>query len=1317
MALAKGQELRPLPYVPFDASFGATDPMPGSTNGIDLSAPAARYVELRNVPARPDKDYQRPQHSTSTSGHSSHGALLGPLSLTVSQSGAVQGDKSFMHPPQRSKTTGALLSSERSTKSNGIGLSQQANVFNEGAPSRKSMSKARKILGTEAPSLDAPFVPQEPRSQLSGSPPALPPKNRARKSHQAKGSVSRVPVPAITDLEAGTVRQSQDDSRKIDQSVFPLRCDDQFRANDNEFEMSDGTEPEEVAMNGPAGLPRLSISDPHRMRFLTVPKTERGPGVVRRSFDSIISPFRAGLLGGGGSSSASRADSTAKSTSNLTVPEHEPVADGRRSFSDFVRPFVPRHRNATLGHQTRPLSRVLDRPEDEYADVPIVFDVDSNNVQGTPAALSPDVAIGSWSGPDSHVSTSARVREIGLERLDGSTNKPVQDDDNSPAAADAASKSKQRKTGFFRKALPQGGAKPDVSRKANASDAAFQDTQTSASRPDPALPKMSSSRSLASSFGQSTSNVHDQANVDGAISSIAAKSATHQPSGRKFGQFFTKVKGSVTPKATPKMPSHELSANLASPAEQNSGEHGTVSTAETAVDHTHAPSKKAVRPLRTRAWSLTAPRGLSSSRSKDDAALVPAVPAIPVQFASSQRGEARRQEQLQGDRSTAEDAMILDNSSASRQTPLHVQANFETSDNEQNRSIWEESPRVEPSASFTSTEKASRPFGKLLRRKKAPENVDAVIESFALQPPKMSHPDTTDEAAPRSSMSSGRGFDVVDSTDVATTAGQPRTTIRKTLSPALLSDSAQPGIEATLADEELSSLGHGTVWRNESPERANAIGAAAEVNSGDDVAEEMREAKSDEQRFRSPLGRFIRGHQQGDRLSRVEELSERLSYISESPEARSARSPVSTVNSPKQPLSFGEHRFVLRNMNCNAGNRALPPALELAVPTDARPRAVSLDILRPGKKQVVALRDDSLETALEQLSMAASPSTPAQVPLTPRTPVTPGWSDQLTPSWRTASFQTARSARTSFSQDRDRAPVASPISPPLPSSRSSGVGQAFKRLGLKGKNSKANSKGIGPSDVIVLGFEDGSDADVISPETGLRRPSVSVEPRSSFGGGARPSFSNMGRPSIGGGRPSFQATGRNSLAAAEMVTKLLEVEASGLVPSPVTPTFGSNGFEQRHALETVTGTAALRQAHLDGNGDAGLGFGSMQFSESTPYHTADSMEASGSVSTSDGTFTSQGAQTPENESVSYNHSMMSQTPLEIDAAEATTPHAGGNRAPIKSADLLAFEDMLGRFPQQQKVLLQDISNRVAKAPTTSHKDCASSSGVFPSLAE
>lgn len=1260
-------------------------------------------IELCQPGPRLDRSHARQQSSTCTSGHPSHVASLAQASITTLPRDTILDGKSFLHLPRRPLLAGTKVASPPSQPSTPSRPTQIAKAADQIAPSRRSLSKIRHLLGPEMSTLGGPLLPEKlgasiqqatdpmPRS-LTGPPPAVPPKHSALPVHQKTGSVSRVPVPALTSEKAQEICQSLDVSQKVDLNIFPLRHDDQFRANDNEFENSDDEEPEDNNAEGSGALPRLSTSAFHYTQPPSASKPSRGPGVVRRSLDSVISPFRAGLLNEPATTGRPGAtDNRVKSS--LAVPQVEPILRGRRSFSDsrFVRPFLPRPRNATLGRHTRPLSKVLDRPEDEIVDALRCSDIQQR------------VTVPSARGnKDSNAATQAPQDCSEASTLNaGAVN-----------AAESASSRKSRRVGLRRKALPQAGTEfSGIGCEASYDNVGGQDAS---------LPTMSSSRSIASTFSRSTSNLHES--VDSPYDTFARNASLtisqQQPRRGKFGGFFSKVKGSMTPKGTQSTPAREFPTKFSSSAASSpyQASFGTItSPALGPPGYSPANANKADRPFRNRVKSLTSPRRLSSSRSNNDMAAVPAVPAIPQHLAGLQKDNIGNQEHMQS------------YSSPSNRILASMSASFASSEQELTRSVWEESPMMPTSSSLASAEKASRSLGRLLRRKKTQEDFAAVTNSFVPLPPKISHPDLVKQTAPRSSMSSTRGFDVVEPVDPSVPVGQTRTTIRKTLSPALLSETPQPGLEATLDDADLSTLGFGDNDRSRA--RAGAGSEAVNQPTGEDAAEELGETFGNEQRFKSPRGRFIRGNLSVDRLSRVEELSERLSYLAE-PAAEldavggASPTPRSLPTSPN-PRSFGEHRSVRRSVSGNVRAQPLPPTLQLAAPQDARPRKISLDILCPSRKSESTVREaSSLESPASLRSGFISSPTTNKLSTTPKSPATPSFGEQLTP-WRSTSFSTARSAgRTSFSQDRDRAPVASPISPPMPTSSS--VGQAIKRLGIKSKGDKA-SKGIGPADIILLDFDDeqgcGDDA---STEMGSR-PSMSVEARSSFGGGARPSFSSFARPSFGGGpRPSIEATGRNSLMAAEMVTKLLEVEASKLVPSPVTPSFG-----QQLPKEMGGSSASLtRGAAIDGdtsaNGGemAGLGIGSVQWSDGMPMGAGDSIDAS----TSDGTFTSQGIQTPENGSLSHRYTF--QLPYRTDPIGATTPHARpsmdtgrsmGTPGPAKSAELLAFEDMLGKFPQQQKSLLQHISARVAKTPNvggggpSSREEVTSSSGVFPDL--
>ncbi|CBQ68642.1 conserved hypothetical protein [Sporisorium reilianum SRZ2] len=1053
---------------------------------------------------------------------------------------------------------------------------------NHSAVASKSMSKIRQLLGPETPELAGASFPSKTNSTgeahdantSQASAPATPPKDNARAQPLTSAFVTRNPRAA---QQATPVRSSEEQSRNVDLDIFPLRRDDEFCAND--FESSDELEAEDSS--AATQLPPTTF----QYTSSAATRSDRGPGVVRRSLDSIISPFRAGLLNGV-SSGMGRTSAASASTTSLAAPAHQTIAEGRRSFSDsrFVRPFLPRTRNATLGRHARPLSKVLDRPDDELDEIPY------------PAG--------------------------------------DQRDQSNPSGASMADSQAFRNS--------EGATMQDTV----AAKISMREASADQSRPQESLPSMTSSRSLASTYSRSTSNLRYM--PDGA--------KLQQRQRTKLGGLFTRVKGSMAPKGisqefSPYAPSPSTSTLHQSPPGAALSLPTSPPTSVGAASAPTIPAKKAERPFRFRVKSLTS---LSTSRSKDEIVHVPPVPAIP--------------------------------------------ANYVTPEMEATRSVWEESPRVPQSSSFAS-EKGSRTLGRLLRRKKVNEDTDVSIDSFVPLPPKLSHPHIAEEAAPRPSVSSARGFDVVESSSSAPNIAQTRTTIRKTLSPTLLSDSSHPGIEATFADAEVISVGHGKASGSNGQGRSGESSQLLPREHG--AVEESSEVGDDQQSFRSPLGRFIRHNSAADRLSRVEELSERLSYIADVNEPSGIRTLASmppSLSKGPSPRSFGEHRWARRNIGGIQHGQASPSALDLADTKDSRARKGSLDILRPGNKRGGATALDS--PASMSSSALTSPAAP-KFASTPKSPAASSWSEQRAPSWRSTGLNASR-GRTSFSQDRDRAPVASPISPALPPSR--GVGQAIKRLGIKGKS----SKGIGPTDLIVLNFDDDGDQAEIIADTSSR-PSMSAEPRGSFGGGARPSFSSTARSPFVSSRPSFDTTARNGLTASDSASKLSDFETSGLIPSPVDPSFGSS----KEVIKQVSndpsrGAASLNRIHTDGDARsggsqvAGLGIGSVQWSEAMPPHKGEGVDMPGSAS--DGTFTTRGVHTPENGSLS--HSYSSQLPTRTDSTGATSLTADrasmdvGSQpaAPLKSAELLAFEDMLGRFPQQQKVLLQDISARVAQTP-------------------
>ncbi|KAJ9474230.1 CMGC/DYRK/DYRK2 protein kinase [Pseudozyma hubeiensis] len=1041
---------------------------------------------------------------------------------------------------------------------------QSANVSHTAhyaAAPRKSMSKIRQLLGSGSSDLAARALQGTVRSPIpteSKSDMPTPLQTPAQESiaRNAQQTPATAQTPAVNPRAA---RQSHDGPRNVDLNIFPMRQDDEFRTNEFEMDSSDDMEAEtedRFAQMPPPGYQYKGFSSTAR--------SDRRQGVVRRSLDSIVSPFRNGLLNG---------KSSGPHTMTASANGTEQIAEGRRSFSDsrFAKPFLPRQRTTTLGRRARPLSKVIDRPDDELVEALQPLDPDARQT-------------------DSSIASGMRLQPHAQER-------------HTMRAGHLAG-------------------------------------NTSASLPDALASSTANSQSAASSYSQSTNHLDDTS------ATSHASTIVHQRSRGKLGGLLTRFRASGSSRAVtlPTSPTSDtpVSSQSAQALYQQYplSEHAlpiTASSSFSAMSTSSPATQKAGRPFRTRVKSLTT---LSSSRSKVQIDDVPPVPAIPVAFAAPDNGATR--------------------------------------------SVWEESPSMPSSSTFPS-EHSSGTIGRLLRRKKPQQKPDVVIDNVAPPTPSLL---VEEQAETRSSMSSARGRDGIAPSGPSTSIAQSRTTIRKTLSPALLSDTLQPSIESGIRAEKPDVLAALTTSQGD---RGRAEHGDASLHpTTDDRAEEMADAEIDGQRFRSPLNRFIRGQASVDRLSRVEELSERLSWMPEAGQASelrpSASMPLPTP-STHSPRSFGEHRSMRRSVSGNLREHIAPSSLQIDASQTTRPRKTSLDILRPMRKRADANLQDG-----DQLALSSSLRSPSMVlTSTPKSPATPGMREQLTPSWRPTGFGAPRSGRSSFSQDRDRAPVASPMSPPLPSGR--GVGQAFKRLGRKNKG----NKGIGPADVIIVDYDDDVDGNEV-PGDWSWRPSMSTEPRPSFGTDARPSFSGLLRPIVGGGdRPSFDSISRP------------EVGMSGLMPSPVTSSFATNGPRQQPSKELSKSTASVHASPTDEEGRsapdaslvAGLGINSVAWTEAVPSQKGENNELSGS--TSDGTFTTHGVSTPENGSLS--HSCMSQMPTRSDLTGATTPLAGRasmdvvsqpTPPPVKSAELLALEAMLGRFPQQEKVLLQDISARVAQ---------------------
>ncbi|PWN53200.1 hypothetical protein IE53DRAFT_366563 [Violaceomyces palustris] len=177
---------------------------------------------------------------------------------------------------------------------------------------KKSVSKIRRILGD-----DAPISPK-----ASGA---------LESSNQASAIPSEIQSPS------GSGRKSLDTSRIFDFKIFPSRQDDEFNA-DEDFD---------------------SPSDPKSFdpSYTSKSSVERAPGVVRRSLDSVMSPFRMTLSKGKGAKGEPTPEALRfgrKSIDGLRSPSLSDL----RGVSRFG---LSRPRPSVQGG--RPLSKVLDRPE------------------------------------------------------------------------------------------------------------------------------------------------------------------------------------------------------------------------------------------------------------------------------------------------------------------------------------------------------------------------------------------------------------------------------------------------------------------------------------------------------------------------------------------------------------------------------------------------------------------------------------------------------------------------------------------------------------------------------------------------------------------------------------------------------------------------------------------------------------------------------------------------------------------------------------------------------------------------------------------
>ncbi|KAN0061333.1 hypothetical protein ACQY0O_006179 [Thecaphora frezii] len=1239
---------------------------------------------------------------------------------------------------------------------------------------QKSISKIHQVLGSEAPE---PIMP-----------------NHARK---ASMQIPRVPVPSLHPLQeqAQQGKQSMDAARTLDSRVFPVRRDEEFQEFD-EFETSDSDAADGMDVDPNASFLSPSSRSPNfRSPSFRSPGDANGqvapgarvPGVVRRSLDSVISPFRAGLVANAKSGRRGPLESLSQASSPL-MPSAERqsmdvAVEGRRSMSEsrMIRPFL-RHRWTKTG--SRPLSRVPDGPE-PHKDETLAEDAQErpapNGARPTIAIhdheaedrATPKSAFAAAEGRQDHLLTSLDDAPDGLllpaaevcERRPDSRIKADEGGHSKAAnperarrevlALQQSSRRASHQQGSNRTKSTKGDASPSPSGggqsgytdltpeekiKILAENTYFLPTRESRSRPssscglpvsygndappsesqhsgalhDP-LASASSCRSLASSHNPppSFSQMPASSSInDASFDSYAKQSATPTSQSRgRFAGLISRVKGSLTPGKTPPSVSYStftspysfgvttpgLGGDANTPPSLDASQSGqfanlAASSPTPAATGSPAglgfqyeledPSNKQDRPRRIRA------RSLASARKKNKPPGVNS-PEDFASFLSSLRpGDKVSTQDEDWRRKLLSEAVGISFGTRTSPKPAHAQLpSFQHSD-------LQTAPQP---PCDQSPDTGGRAIGKILRKKRTAENLDQVIQSFVATAGKPMHLEVAEEAAPRPSMSSARGFTITGAEEEHMLAvGGMLPTIRKTLSPALLSEIAGNDRESPIEEE----FGEGSpTYDAEAPDETTEVLQSKTSTPRIDETEVLAERDEDNNAVQAPMRRFIRRLASIDRLSRVEEMSIRASMSADSIDNYTGRPSISVPISP-MARSFGEHRQVRRSISGTLHPPITPKALELVDTNRYEYGKRSMDVSRLRNLSEIAYGS-------QQARLVVSDSSSVEFQDS-RSPKKMSFGESLSPSWSRPSFNLQRNGRTSFSQDRDRAPVASPLSPPKNyGSKSPALIQAMKNLRVPGKRSKSFGKGIGPGDIVIPNFDDydcedddNAAFDGVRPSMSLARPSMSAS-RPSMSA-SRPSMS-ASRPSMSASRPSMNlarpsvhldrqgantsGAGRSSLASAEMMTRLLEVHADAMVSTPVTATFPSEGGERSapasliDSMASETDGSVYTAAEYSTDGMVGLGLGSL-----ADMSNASRPSLSASVSSGD----LRGLKNSDSQS-----NNLLKTP---DVAAANANGNSGFVYVAKTPELIAFEDMLGKFGQREKALLKDISARVGTTP-------------------
>lgn len=435
-------------------------------------------------------------------------------------------------------------------------------------------------------------------------------------------------------------------------------------------------------------------------------------------------------------------------------------------------------------------------------------------------------------------------------------------------------------------------------------------------------------------------------------------------------------------------------------------------------------------------------------------------------------------------------------------------------------------------------------------------------------------------AASRKSFSRDRARPTKAELDELREPGLP--TIHKSLSPALLSeikeshsghgrsdsmaysvDSAVGSIEPRediddpdvvarsrqASSEQIASPPHSAVTRPLNIVKQSTVGSHSRSTS-----QQSDNSGSGSARFRVPRvpvpgsaevanDQDVHGDRDDDERGQDGRLQTLESHVGNKLDVSSSQSSMASPASPASPVSPGKQSGSFAGKRATLGKHATPPCLQLSPPKEEMLRSPSAEGLHTGQGTPRSAQWGRLGTSPgpslnSRQGVRASPRSPAGFPPSPSN-----------------GFSPSGASRTSFSTDRDRAPVASPFVHHAGSSSGPRAGN------LRGAFRKFTSSAVSPK---VRGF-------------GFSSKGISSD--------QQPSEEDM---------PSWD----DSLAAAQAATQMLQAHTDMLLPSPsMTPLTATHSRPETASLTGSTtsgggqGGSSGRFGPFHNGGDSGSGSG------------------------------------------------------------------------------------------------------------------------------